>query len=499
MRKKYERDFYLQDTFEVAKQLLGAYLSTYLDGHLTSGMIVEVEPYIGGIDKASHSYQGRRTQRTEIQFGPGGHAYVYLIYGMYSQFCVVTGPENVSDVILIRALEPTDGIDVMKQRRNQSNKNNLTNGPGKLCMALGITTELYGEDLCGDKIWIAPPNANINPDRIVAAKRIGIDYAEEFADKLWRFHIKDNKFVSKKAEDAVPLSEIELPVYDYSKIQIPTTISLISWNVNGIRSIQKNGFLNWLSNTKPDILCLQETKAEISQLSSDLTQPAGYYAYWNSAKRRGYSGTALLSREEPLSVEFGLGIAEFDQEGRTIIAEYPDFTLISCYFPHGGRDNSRVPFKLAFYEAFLAKCEQLRAQGRTAIFCGDVNTAHKEIDLARPESNQKNTGFLHEERAWLDKVIQAGYIDTFRHFHPNLSGQYTWWSVRTNARERNVGWRLDYFFIVAGAIEKVTDTFIMSEVTGSDHCPVGILLNVEARRESTIKEIESIYYQARLL
>lgn len=252
---------------------------------------------------------------------------------------------------------------------------------------------------------------------------------------------------------------------------------LLSWNVNGMRAIYKKGFLTWLAEANPDILCLQETKCEDSQLPAEVARPADYHTFWHCPHtRKGYSGTALLSREAPLSVQFGLGLPEFDQEGRTIIAEYPTFTLINCYFPNGGRDHSRVPFKLAFYEAFLDKCQELRAQGHIVMFCGDVNTAHNEIDLAHPKANQKTTGFLPEERAWLDRFVEAGYVDTFRHFYPDLKEQYTWWSMVTRARERNVGWRLDYFFIVKEGLDQAEDAFILPEVMGSDHCPVGIKL-----------------------
>lgn len=257
-------------------------------------------------------------------------------------------------------------------------------------------------------------------------------------------------------------------------------MTLLSWNVNGIRAVHKKGFLTWLAEVRPDILCLQETRAEAAQLPAELARPEGYQAFWHSpAARRGYSGTALLSREAPLSVQFGLGVPEFDEEGRTIIAEYPSFTMVNCYFPNGGRDQSRVPFKLAFYEAFLDTCEQLRARGQTVIFCGDINTAHREIDLAHPKSNQKTTGFLPEERIWLDQFVSAGYVDTFRHFYPDLAGQYTWWSMVTRSRERNIGWRLDYFFVAAEGLDRVEDAFILPDVMGSDHCPVGIRLRVE--------------------
>jgi exodeoxyribonuclease-3 len=260
---------------------------------------------------------------------------------------------------------------------------------------------------------------------------------------------------------------------------MPETITLLSWNINGARAVHKKGFLDWLNQAAPDIVGLQETRAEQADLPGELAQPSGYRAFWHSAcSKKGYSGTALLTRHEPLAVEFGLGVEEFDQEGRTIIAHYPTFTLINCYFPHGGRDHSRVPFKLAFYDAFLNRCEQLRAQGQAIVFCGDVNTAHKEIDLAHPRENQKVTGFLPEERAWVDRFVQAGYVDTFRHLHPDLAGQYTWWSMPTRARERNVGWRIDYFFVACEMLDRVAEAFILPDVMGSDHCPVGLRLRV---------------------
>ncbi len=261
-------------------------------------------------------------------------------------------------------------------------------------------------------------------------------------------------------------------------------ITMLSWNVNGIRAAHRKGFLDWLTQATPDILCLQETRAEEVQLPAILAQPDGYHAFWNHCRRKkGYSGTGLLTRTEPLDVQFGLGVEEFDQEGRTIIARYPSFSLINCYFPNGGRDHKRVPFKMAFYDAFLAKCEELRRQGQALIFCGDVNTAHREIDLAHPKGNQKTTGFLPQERAWIDQVVETGYTDTFRHFYPDLTGQYTWWSVPTRSRERNVGWRIDYFFVADELIEQVTGAFILPDVTGSDHCPVG-LRYIDQKRET---------------
>jgi exodeoxyribonuclease-3 len=254
-------------------------------------------------------------------------------------------------------------------------------------------------------------------------------------------------------------------------------LNLLSWNVNGARAVYGKGFMDWFARAAPDILGLQETRAKADQLPVDLRCPDGYHAFWNPARaKKGYSGTGLLSRLEPVDVQFGLGIDQFDQEGRTIIADFASFTLINCYFPNGRRDHSRVPFKLAFYDAFLDKCQALRAAGQRLIFCGDVNTAHRAIDLARPRQNQNTTGFLPEERAWLDKITDLGYVDTFRHFHPDLPEQYTWWSMPTRARERNVGWRIDYFFAAPEAIDLVTDAFIRPDVLGSDHCPVGISL-----------------------
>jgi len=259
------------------------------------------------------------------------------------------------------------------------------------------------------------------------------------------------------------------------------TFTLLSWNVNGIRAAHRKGFLDWLTEASPDILCLQETRAEEDQLPAALAQPAGYRAFWNSSRRKkGYSGTALLTRLEPLDVRFGLGVEAFDREGRTIVAQYPTFTLINSYFPNGGRDHRRVPFKLAFYDAFLQMCQRHRAQGHGIVFCGDVNTAHAEIDLARPGANRNTSGFLPQERAWIDRVMEAGYVDTFRHRHPDLSGQYTWWSVPTGARARNVGWRIDYFFVAAEVLDRVTDAFILPQVIGSDHCPVGLCMRADS-------------------
>lgn len=251
---------------------------------------------------------------------------------------------------------------------------------------------------------------------------------------------------------------------------------LFSWNVNGIRAVQKKGFLDWLEQTQPDVVCLQETKAHPDQLEEALRQPAGYHTYWAWAEKKGYSGVALYSRTEPLRVQIGLGIAEYDREGRTIVAEYEQFVLIGAYFPNGSRDHSRVPFKMAYKRDFLAYCEALRAQGKRVLFCGDVNTSHQEIDLARPKQNQQTTGFLPEERVWLDELVAAGYVDTFRALYPQQTGAYSWWSYIGGNRERNVGWRLDYFFMTPELRPYLTDATIHPDVYGSDHCPVSVTL-----------------------
>jgi exodeoxyribonuclease-3 len=253
-------------------------------------------------------------------------------------------------------------------------------------------------------------------------------------------------------------------------------MKLYSWNVNGIRAAARKGFLDWVQATQPDVLCIQETRARPDQLDRELLEPRGYTSTWAYAERAGYSGVGLYSRLEPLSVQVGLGIPAYDREGRTIIAEYEHFVLLTAYFPNGSRDHSRVPFKMAYKQAFLETCERLREQGKAVIFCGDVNTAHREIDLARPKQNAQHTGFLPQERAWIDRVLAAGYLDTFRMQHPHEEGAYTWWAYWGGARARNVGWRLDYFFISPDLRPHVRDAAIHPEVEGSDHCPVSLTL-----------------------
>jgi exodeoxyribonuclease III len=254
-------------------------------------------------------------------------------------------------------------------------------------------------------------------------------------------------------------------------------LKIVSWNVNGIRAVKNKGFLAWFQDENPDTLCLQETKARPEQLEDDLKAPPGYHAYWNYPEKKGYAGVAVYTREKPQEVKYGIDGVTLDTEGRIIIAEYGAFTLMNVYFPNGGRGNTRVPYKMNFYDAFLDYADGLVKKGNKLVICGDVNTAHKEIDLARPKENVKNTGFLPEERAWMDKFTGHGYVDTFRQFHKEAQ-QYTFWDMKTGARARNVGWRIDYFFVSKNLLESVKDAFIESTVEGSDHCPIGITLTV---------------------
>ena len=250
-------------------------------------------------------------------------------------------------------------------------------------------------------------------------------------------------------------------------------IRILSWNVNGIRAVHKKGFLDWLNKEKPDILCIQETKAQQEQLADELINVEGYNSYFSSAVRKGYSGVAIYTKAEPKSIKKGFGIEKFDSEGRILIAEYSEFILFNIYYPNGKAREERLHYKMDFYDAFLAYADKLKKKGKNLVICGDVNTAHKEIDLARPKENEKISGFLPEERAWMDKFVEHGYIDTFRMFNREPEN-YTWWDMMTRARERNVGWRIDYFFVSENFKKKVKNAFILSEVMGSDHCPIGI-------------------------
>lgn len=254
-------------------------------------------------------------------------------------------------------------------------------------------------------------------------------------------------------------------------------MKIVSWNVNGLRSLAKdNLWEKFLAGTKPDIFCLQETKASPDQLTEQFLSPLDYSTFFSSCQvRKGYSGVALYSKVEPLRVMYGMGIPEFDQEGRFITAEYEDFWLVNAYFPNGGQGPVRLDYKMRFYDAFFTHIEKLRKE-KPVIFCGDVNTAHEEIDLARPKANENTTGFLPQERAWIDEVIGAGYVDTFRYFYPKTTEAYTYWDTITRARDRNVGWRLDYFFVANEFISHIKKAEIHSDIYGSDHCPVSITL-----------------------
>jgi len=256
------------------------------------------------------------------------------------------------------------------------------------------------------------------------------------------------------------------------------SIRIMCWNVNGVRAAARKGFLDWLRRESPDIICLQETKARPDQLDEELREPPGYNAYWNYAEAKGYSGVTTFAREEPLSVVNGFGIGRYDAEGRVIVTEHGGFTLCNVYFPNGKRDPERLQFKMDFYEDFLKYIQSLKAEGRKLVVCGDYNTAHTEIDLARPKENATISGFLPKEREWLDRLVAAGFVDTFRHFNKEPN-HYTWWDMKSRARERNVGWRIDYFFVTADLLPSLTQALIMPEVMGSDHCPIGIVLRTD--------------------
>ncbi len=254
-------------------------------------------------------------------------------------------------------------------------------------------------------------------------------------------------------------------------------ISIVSWNVNGIRAVHQKGLLlDYMMAEGADIVCLQETKARPDQLTEELIAPEGYSSWFSSARKAGYSGTAVYSRIKPVSVS-ELGVEEYDAEGRTLVVEYPGFTLINGYFPNSQSEGARLDYKLGYCDAVLGLCDSLVAGGRNVLICGDYNIAHKPIDLARPKQNEQNPGYLPEERDWMGRFLDSGYTDTFRMFNGE-GGNYTWWSYRTRGRERNIGWRLDYFCVNEGFSGRVLASEIRSEVTGSDHCPV--VLNLDA-------------------
>jgi exodeoxyribonuclease III len=256
-------------------------------------------------------------------------------------------------------------------------------------------------------------------------------------------------------------------------------LRLLSWNVNGIRAVEKKGLLDLIAQFNADILCIQETKAAEEQLSEALKQPPGYRSYFCSSQvKKGYSGVALYTRREPRSVKCGFGVERFDVEGRTLVADYGDFVLFNIYYPNGKASPERLQYKMDFYAAFLEAADAYKNAGRQVVVCGDVNTAHKEIDIARPKENEKISGFLPIERAWMDEFISHGYIDTFRMFNQQPN-QYSWWDMVSGARARNVGWRIDYFYVSEGLRSQVTNAFILPEIMGSDHCPVGVEISIQ--------------------
>ncbi|MBX7150075.1 exodeoxyribonuclease III [bacterium] len=252
-------------------------------------------------------------------------------------------------------------------------------------------------------------------------------------------------------------------------------MKILSWNVNGLRAVAKKGFFDWLQKTDPDIIGMQETKAQPDQLDESLLKPDHYHAYYHSAQKKGYSGVATFSKIEPKKIQYGFGIEKFDSEGRVLMTDHDNFILFNIYFPNGKKDQERLDYKMEFYEEILKHFDGLRSQGKKLVICGDYNTAHKEIDIARPKENERISGFLPIERAWMDKLVEHGYIDTFRQFNKEAN-QYSWWDLQTRARERNVGWRIDYHFISDNLLPHLKNAWIMPEVMGSDHCPVGIEL-----------------------
>ncbi len=256
-------------------------------------------------------------------------------------------------------------------------------------------------------------------------------------------------------------------------------MNLVSWNVNGIRACVEKGFPDVFSPLHPDFFCLQETQAQPAQVSLTLE---GYHQFWYSAEKKGYSGTAIFTRHEPLSVRYGVGVPELDHEGRLITLEYPNCYILTCYTPNAQDGLKRIDHRMAWEDALRAYLCSLDAQ-RPVILCGDLNVAHQEIDLKNPKSNRGNAGFSDEERGKFTELLASGFTDTFRFRYPELTGAYSWWSYRFRAREKNVGWRIDYFLVSDRLRDRITATPIYSEITGSDHCPVGLELDMEVTKQ----------------
>lgn len=247
---------------------------------------------------------------------------------------------------------------------------------------------------------------------------------------------------------------------------------LISWNVNGLRACVGKDFMGFFLQADADVFCLQETKLQAGQIELDLP---GYYQYWNYAEKKGYSGTALFTKKEPLSVTYGIGIEEHDHEGRVITAEFPEYYVVTCYTPNSQNELARLPYRMEWEEAWRQYLKKLE-ENKPVIFCGDLNVAHKEIDLKNPKTNRKNAGFTDEEREKFTKLLDAGFIDTWRYFYPDQEGIYSWWSYRFKAREKNAGWRIDYFCVSESLKERLESAAIHTQVMGSDHCPVELVI-----------------------
>ncbi len=250
---------------------------------------------------------------------------------------------------------------------------------------------------------------------------------------------------------------------------------IFSWNVNGIRAAERKGFLDWLQKEKADVICLQETKARPEQLSEDLLKPSGYFTFWHCAEKPGYSSVSIYTKKEPETVLYGMGLDIFDREGRVLTADYGDVAVVSAYFPNSQREGLRLPYKLDFCRAIHKFCDSLKKKGKHVVLAGDYNIAHKAIDLKNPKSNENNAGYLPEERAWMDEFTQAGYVDTFREFEKGPD-HYTWWSYRRNVREKNIGWRIDYFCVNPEFKDRLKASKIHPQVMGSDHCPIELTL-----------------------
>ncbi len=251
-------------------------------------------------------------------------------------------------------------------------------------------------------------------------------------------------------------------------------MKLISWNVNGLRAAVGKGFLDFFHEADADIFCVQETKLQEGQIELDLP---GYYDYWDYAEKKGYSGTAMFTKDKPLSVSFGLGIEEHDREGRVITAEMPEFYMVTCYTPNAQHELTRLDYRMRWEDDFLAYVKGL-AERKPVVYCGDLNVAHEEIDLKNPKTNRGNAGFTDEERGKMTDALAAGFTDTFRYLYPDREDAYTWWSYRMNARAKNVGWRIDYFIVSDALKDRIRDAMIYPEVQGSDHCPIGLAIDL---------------------